>query len=509
MDTASRRARSTSGRRRCATSCAPSSGRWRARRWPASRGADLDVLGLRAARAGGGGPALRDPRRQDPEPRHLRARERRRRPRTRRRSRRSSASTTPEPARSRRGSWCRCVPADHAELEELLRDACRRRRVRLSVPQRGEGRELMALAARNAAETLDARAGPLAGRPGQDRAALEELAEALGLPAAARRASSASTSAPIQGTSTVGSMVVFEEGRPRTGEYRRFRIRGVAGQDDFASHQEVLRRRFRRALGADEGSAEQLRWRLPDLVIIDGGKGQVSAGTRGARRARPPRPAAGRASPRSARSCSCRVAATPSCCPPRRRRCTWCSGSATRRTASPITYHRQVRARAAQRSALDDLQGVGPGAQARAPAGLRVEPCRCAARASRRSPRCRASVAALAERIRAHLRRAERRRRPTARHRVTPPACERAVCYCPGRCIGPFPSLSSSSSCWRSRPPSCRCRASAASLARASRRGSASTSSAGCAASTRSSRRMPRRSRRTSSSRRARSSRTA
>src|SRR5438552_2956780 len=81
----------------------------------------------------------------------------------------------------------------------------------------------------------------------------------------------------FQGAQTVGSMVVFEEGRPRTGEYRRFRIRTVQGPNDFASHQEVLRRRFRRAKAGDEGAEEELRWRLPDLVIIDGGKGQVAA----------------------------------------------------------------------------------------------------------------------------------------------------------------------------------------------------------------------------------------
>src|SRR3954464_9541712 len=72
-------------------------------------------------------------------------------------------------------------------------------------------------------------------------------------------------------------MVVFEEGRPRTGEYRRFKIRSVIGPNDFASHQEVLRRRFRRAQAGAGGAEEEFRWAMPDLVIIDGGKGQVSA----------------------------------------------------------------------------------------------------------------------------------------------------------------------------------------------------------------------------------------
>ena len=62
----------------------------------------------------------------------------------------------------------------------------------------------------------------------------------------------------FQGAESVGSMVVFEDGKPRSGEYRRFRIKTVQGPNDFASHQEVLRRRFRRARPGEEGSAEEL-----------------------------------------------------------------------------------------------------------------------------------------------------------------------------------------------------------------------------------------------------------
>ena len=115
---------------------------------------------------------------------------------------------------------------------------------------------------------------------GKTLAALEELAGALGLPTPPLRIECYDIST-IQGTNTVGSMVVFEEGRPRSGEYRRFRVRTAAvapgRPDDYASHREVLRRRFYRALEAEEGAAEELRWRLPDLVVIDGGLGQVNA----------------------------------------------------------------------------------------------------------------------------------------------------------------------------------------------------------------------------------------
>jgi excinuclease ABC subunit C len=167
---------------------------------------------------------------------------------------------------------------DADELTALL-EVRRGRRVALSVPQRGEGRALMELAARNATETLARETARWLADQGKTLAALEELAEALGLPTPPLRIECYDIS-NIQGTNTVGSMVVFEEGRPRSGDYRRFRVRtpqvSAGRPDDYASHREVLRRRFYRALEGEEGSAEELRWRLPDLVIIDGGIGQAN-----------------------------------------------------------------------------------------------------------------------------------------------------------------------------------------------------------------------------------------
>jgi excinuclease ABC subunit C len=148
--------------------------------------------------------------------------------------------------------------------------------VRLLVPQRGEKRELMALATRNAGETLAREQARWLADQGKTLGALEELAEALGLPGPPLRIECYDIS-NFQGSESVGSMVVFEDGKPRTGEYRRFRIRTVVGANDYASHQEVLRRRFRRARTGEEGNEEELRWAMPDLVIIDGGKGQVAA----------------------------------------------------------------------------------------------------------------------------------------------------------------------------------------------------------------------------------------
>jgi len=115
-------------------------------------------------------------------------------------------------------------------------------------------------------------------------------------------------------------------------------VRTVEGTDDFASHREVLRRRFYRALEAEEGVAEELRWRLPDLVVIDGGLGQVNV----AREVLDSlglhdMPAIGLAKERE--EIFLPASMTRSCCRPTRRRCTCSSACATRRTASrsPIT----------------------------------------------------------------------------------------------------------------------------------------------------------------------------
>jgi excinuclease ABC subunit C len=253
-----------------------------------------------------------------------------------------------------------------SELEEFLA-ARAERKVSLAVPQRGEGRKLMTLAGRNASETLQREQVRWLADQGKTEHALTELADALALPAPPDRIECYDIST-IQGTNTVGSMVVFEDGQPRSGEYRRFRIKTVAGQDDFASHQEVLRRRFRRALDAEQGGAEQLRWRMPDLVIIDGGKGQVSA----ARAALDDLglhdlPMAGLAKERE--ELFLPGQSEPIVLPAASGALYMLQRLRDEAHRFAITYHRQLRGKSATRSALDDLAGVGP---ARKRALLRV-----------------------------------------------------------------------------------------------------------------------------------------
>jgi excinuclease ABC subunit C len=143
-------------------------------------------------------------------------------------------------------------------------------RVELQVPQRGAKRKLVDTAAENAAQRL-ALTQAKEMKTEVITSGLRELKQKLQLPKMPRRIECYDVS-NIQGALAVSSMVVLEKGRPKPAHYRRFRIKTVAGADDYAMIQETLRRRFKRGLTG--GST----WAItPDLVIIDGGKGQLNA----------------------------------------------------------------------------------------------------------------------------------------------------------------------------------------------------------------------------------------
>jgi excinuclease ABC subunit C len=153
-------------------------------------------------------------------------------------------------------------------------------RVRIRVPQRGEKRALLDTVRENAVEAFHQHRLKRAKDFNTRSQALNELQEALGLADAPLRIECYDIST-LQGTNSVASMVVMEDGLPRRGEYRRFKIKGVAGQDDFAMMHEVITRRFRRFLEESSQPVTQRRFSYPpNLVIIDGGKGQLNAARR-------------------------------------------------------------------------------------------------------------------------------------------------------------------------------------------------------------------------------------
>jgi excinuclease ABC subunit C len=173
-------------------------------------------------------------------------------------------------------------PADDMAVIALWLRGRRGARVELRVPRRGQKRELVAMVAENARQALEQLRLKQMAAPNAIAAALDELEEQLHLPRTPRRVECYDISNVLGGSAT-GSMVVFEEGLPKRSGYRRFRIKTVAAANDCAMIQEVLRRRFGRgghppAQGGDEPPSGAEVWSIiPDLVLIDGGRGQLSA----------------------------------------------------------------------------------------------------------------------------------------------------------------------------------------------------------------------------------------
>jgi len=181
---------------------------------------------------------------------------------------------------------------DRASLSELLAEACHHR-VEIAVPQRGEKRSLMDLAGDNAKQSFDQRFRVL--KPNA-RIIAKAVQDALTLPNPPKRIECFDIS-HIQGTETVASMVVWEDGKMKKSDYRKFIIRTVAGVDDFASMREVITRRYSRVLGripnnavappfrpglAEGGVVAERRpstvdGKMPSLILIDGGIGQLHA----------------------------------------------------------------------------------------------------------------------------------------------------------------------------------------------------------------------------------------
>jgi excinuclease ABC subunit C len=158
------------------------------------------------------------------------------------------------------------------EIISLWLSERRGKKVHLIVPSRGENKRLVKMVAENARQLLEQDRAKWMSDTGKTSTALIELQSVLRLSALPRRIECYDVS-NIRGTSAVASMVVFEEGRPKPANYRRFRIKTVQGIDDYAMMRETLRRRFKR-FHEKNGSP----WTsIPDLIIIDGGRGHLTS----------------------------------------------------------------------------------------------------------------------------------------------------------------------------------------------------------------------------------------
>ena len=179
-------------------------------------------------------------------------------------------------------------PIEEADAVETWLREKRNGSVRVYTPRRGEKRRLVAMVAENAEQGFEQlRLKQMSDSAATD-AAMSELQEALSLPYPPRRIECYDIS-NIQGSNAVGSMVVFEDGKPRKAHYRRFQIKSVEGVDDYSMMREMLTRRFKRlsqtkrAASADakpdaRPNSKNASWGIqPDLALIDGGKGHLGA----------------------------------------------------------------------------------------------------------------------------------------------------------------------------------------------------------------------------------------
>ena len=297
------------------------------------------------------------------------------------------------------------VPRDAGDLSALEQFLSERRgaRVEVRAAERGEKRRLQELATENARLALASEAQQTEQRRLRRIEALEELREALNLESLPIRIECFDIS-NIQGESVVGSMVVFQDAVAKKAHYRKFGVQSLDGQDDFAAMAEVVSRRFARLANADSEQHDESFAAMPNLVVIDGGKGQLSAALAAMQAFDLPRVAVIALAKKDE---EVYVPGQPDAVrlPSISRGCSCSSGSATRRTASPSGF-------------------TGNGARR--------------ARSSRSSTRCAESAQLAARRscsTSGHPKRSWRRRRKSSRacrsYRRRPPALSTRSCTRP------------------------------------------------------------------------------
>ncbi len=163
---------------------------------------------------------------------------------------------------------------DLGVIEEWLSKR-RGRRVHLRVPKKGTKEKLVELAKKNAALVLSTDKERLKREEGRTIGAVKELEKLIGISGVVRM--EAYDISNTNGFASVGSMVVYERGKPKRNDYRKFKIKGVQGADDYASMEEVLTRRFEHGMREQEEGKELGGFTsFPDLILMDGGKGQVN-----------------------------------------------------------------------------------------------------------------------------------------------------------------------------------------------------------------------------------------
>ena len=247
---------------------------------------------------------------------------------------------------------------DRTVIEEWLTKR-RGHRVRLIVPKKGTKEKLVELAKKNAKLVLSTDKEQLKREEGRTIGAVKELEKLLGLTGIVRM--EAYDISNTNGFESVGSMVVYEKGRPKRNDYRKFKIKGVQGADDYASMEEVLTRRFEHGLREKEEGKEMGGFTLfPDLILMDGGKGQVNVALRVLDKLRLNIPVCGMVKDDSHRTRGLYYQNEEIRIDKDSESFKLITRIQDEAHRFAITFHRQLRSQGQVHSILDDIPGVGP-----------------------------------------------------------------------------------------------------------------------------------------------------
>ena len=247
---------------------------------------------------------------------------------------------------------------DQELLEEWLSKK-KERRVHLIIPKKGQKEKLVELAEKNAAMVLQKDKERLKREEGRTIGAVKELEKILGLSGISRM--EAFDISNTSGFASVGSMVVYERGKPKKNDYRKFRIKSVQGPDDYASMEEVLTRRFTHGLREQEEGKELGGFTVfPDLILMDGGRGQVNIAEEVLQKLDISIPVCGMVKDdhHRTRGLYYKNVELPIDIHSEAFRLITRIQDEAHRFA--ITFHRQLRGKGQVRSILDDIPGVGP-----------------------------------------------------------------------------------------------------------------------------------------------------
>jgi len=258
------------------------------------------------------------------------------------------------------------LPEDVDVLQEWLR-GLRDSRVGIRVPQRGDKRALHETVTRNAGEEFTRHRLKRSADHNSRARALNALQESLGLPEAPLRIECFDMS-HIQGTDYVGSMVVLEDALPKKSEYRRFKVRTVEGNDDYAAMEEVLTRRLSALLAERDRPLDDRHRRFsypPQLLLVDGGKGQLAVAVRVVEELGLEDEVPVAALAKQFEEVFLPGQADPVRIPRQSEALYLLQRVRDEAHRFAVTYHRQLRAKRMTRSVLDDIPGLGPTRRAR------------------------------------------------------------------------------------------------------------------------------------------------